>query len=45
MRVTDAQNTTDFEFSKTLFILTGALIGQYPNGGDSFVAGDTVNMV
>ena len=45
VRVTDAQNTADFDVSNNLFVLNGALIGQYPHGGESFVAGDTVNMV
>jgi hypothetical protein len=45
VRVSDAQNSADFDVSNQSFAINAGLIIQYPNQGQTFIAGTSVNVV
>ena len=45
VRVKDAQNASDFDVSNQPFAINAGLIIQYPNQGQTFIAGTSINVV
>ena len=45
VRVKDAQNASDFDVSNQAFAINAGLIIQYPNQGQTFIAGTSVNVI